>query len=161
MIQAEDIWQFLTEVEDPEIPVVNVIEMGIVRDVTYAQDKWVVSITPTYSGCPAMHAIEQDITELLSEKGLQHFEVKTILSPAWTTDWMTNEARMKLEAYGIAPPQKGSSDKALLMGKLRDVKCPRCKSYDTHMISQFGSTACKSLYKCESCLEPFDYFKCI
>jgi ring-1,2-phenylacetyl-CoA epoxidase subunit PaaD len=161
MIELSQIWEFLKEVEDPEIPVLNVVELGIVRDVIFLSEKYVVSITPTYSGCPAMHAIEQDIAELLSEKGIENFEIKTVLSPAWTTDWMTSEARTKLENYGIAPPQEGSSDKSLLMGKIRDVRCPQCKSYDTFMISQFGSTACKSLYKCNSCKEPFDYFKCI
>jgi ring-1,2-phenylacetyl-CoA epoxidase subunit PaaD len=108
-----------------------------------------------------MHAIEQDVREMLVEMHIENFDVKTILSPAWTTDWMTEEARVKLEEYGIAPPQKGSADKNLLMGKLRDVRCPRCKSSNTSMVSQFGSTACKSLYKCEDCKEPFDYFKCI
>ena len=157
----QEIWEFLKVVEDPEIPVLNVVEMGIVRDVQLEDNKVIVLITPTYSGCPAMHAIEQDVREMLVEMHVEDFDVKTILSPAWTTDWMTEEARVKLEAYGIAPPQKGSADKNLLMGKLRDVRCPRCKSSQTAMVSQFGSTACKSLYKCEDCKEPFDYFKCI
>lgn len=155
------VWSILATVRDPEIPALNVVEMGIVRDVKIADEKLVVTITPTYSGCPAMRAIEDDITTALKENLIDSFEIETTLSPPWTTDWMTDEAREKLTGEGIAPPQKGSADKNLLMGKLRDVKCPRCGSHDTHMISQFGSTACKSLYKCNFCLEPFDYFKCI
>lgn len=160
-ISEQTIWRLLEEVSDPEIPVLNVVEMGIVRNVQVENGSVEVTITPTYSGCPAMRTIEEDIEEVLKEKSIENFKVKTVLSPAWTTDWMTDEAREKLTKEGIAPPQKGSSDKALLMGKLRDVKCPRCGSHHTSMISQFGSTACKSLYKCEDCLEPFDYFKCI
>lgn len=151
----------MTEVFDPEIPVLNVVELGIVRHVRYDDQMLVVVITPTYSGCPAMRTIEEDIIEILKEKGVANYRVDTTLTPAWTTDWMTDEAREKLVREGIAPPQKGSADKGLLMGRIRDVKCPRCGSHDTAMISQFGSTACKSLYKCAECLEPFDYFKCI
>jgi ring-1,2-phenylacetyl-CoA epoxidase subunit PaaD len=120
-----------------------------------------VTITPTYSGCPAMKTIEEDIEEVLKEKFVEAYEIVIVLSPAWTTDWMTDEAHEKLREAGIAPPQRGSADKNLLMGRIRDVKCPRCGSFDTQMVSQFGSTACKSLYKCLQCLEPFDYFKCI
>ncbi len=160
-ISEKDIWSLLEEVSDPEIPALNVVEMGIVRHVAINAGKVEVTITPTYSGCPAMRTIEEDIEEVLKEKLINSYHITTVLSPAWTTDWMTDEAREKLTKEGIAPPQKGSGDKALLMGKLRDVKCPRCGSHDTHMISQFGSTACKSLYKCNDCLEPFDYFKCI
>jgi ring-1,2-phenylacetyl-CoA epoxidase subunit PaaD len=108
-----------------------------------------------------MRTIEQDIVEVLEEYGIKNHEITTVLSPAWTTDWMTDEAREKLRLEGIAPPQRGSADKGLLMGRLRDVKCPRCGSTQTNMLSQFGSTACKALYRCDSCLEPFDYFKCI
>jgi ring-1,2-phenylacetyl-CoA epoxidase subunit PaaD len=157
----QDLWNWLSEVSDPEIPALNVVEMGIVREVSIVHDRVQVIITPTYSGCPAMRAIEDDIEEVLREYGVVEFDVSTVLSPAWTTDWMTEEAREKLRKEGIAPPQKGSADKGLLMGRLRDVKCPRCASTQTVMISQFGSTACKALYRCESCLEPFDYFKCI
>jgi ring-1,2-phenylacetyl-CoA epoxidase subunit PaaD len=160
-LTTNDIWSWLAEVSDPEIPVLNVVELGIVREVSITNDLVRVVITPTYSGCPAMRTIEQDIVEVLEEYGIKNHEVTTILSPAWTTDWMTDEAREKLSMEGIAPPQKGSADKGLLMGRLRDVKCPRCGSNQTSMLSQFGSTACKSLYRCESCLEPFDYFKCI
>ena len=158
---AKEILHLLSEVCDPEIPVLNVVEMGIVRDVIWNGDTLEVTITPTYSGCPAMKTIEEDIGEILREKFIGQYKVLTSLSPAWTTDWMTDEAREKLRSEGISPPQKGSADKSLLMGKIREVKCPRCGSYDTSMISQFGSTACKSLYKCLQCHEPFDYFKCI
>ena len=155
----EQIYSILETVKDPEIPALNVVEMGIVREVN--STTFTITITPTYSGCPAMKTIEDDILTALQKNGLGHFHVSTSLSPAWTTDWMTDEARTKLEKEGIAPPQKGSADKNLLMGRIRNVKCPRCGSHDTTMISQFGSTACKSLYKCEDCKEPFDYFKCL
>lgn len=161
MFSEKEIWDILAEVEDPEIPVINVVEMGIVRGVEVVDDIVKVTITPTYSGCPAMKTIEEDIREILVEKKVPSFEVHTVLSPAWTTDWMTDIAKEKLRETGIAPPVGTSSDKGLLMGKVRDIKCPRCGSKDTSMISQFGSTACKALYKCNDCLDPFDYFKCI
>lgn len=161
MFSEKEIWDILAEVEDPEIPVINVVEMGIVRGVEVVDDIVKVTITPTYSGCPAMKTIEEDIREILEEKKVPSFEVHTVLSPAWTTDWMTDIAKEKLRETGIAPPVGTSSDKGLLMGKVRDIKCPRCGSKDTSMISQFGSTACKALYKCNDCLDPFDYFKCI
>ena len=158
-MNKEQIYSILETVKDPEIPALNVVEMGIVREVDILTST--IVITPTYSGCPAMKTIEEDIIAALQQNGLTSFQIQTSLSPAWTTDWMTDAARIKLEKEGIAPPQKGSADKNLLMGRIRDVKCPRCGSHDTTMISQFGSTACKSLYKCEDCKEPFDYFKCI
>ena len=130
-MNTDRIWNLLNEVPDPEIPNINVVEMGIVRDVQFTEDTFIVSITPTYSGCPAMHAIEQDIKQKLSESNVENFQVKTVLSPAWTTDWMTDAALRKLEEVGIAAPHRGSADKNLLMGKLREVKCPRCGSYDT------------------------------
>ncbi|MFN9800330.1 MAG: 1,2-phenylacetyl-CoA epoxidase subunit PaaD [Bacteroidota bacterium] len=161
MISEQDIWNILSEVPDPEIPVLNVVEMGIVRAVSVAGPRVEVTITPTYSGCPAMKTIEEDILEVLREKHIGDYEVKTVLSPAWTTDWMTDAAREKLRQTGIAPPERESADKALLLGRVRTIAGPRCSSVHTHMISQFGSTACKALYKCDDCLEPFDYFKCI
>ncbi len=154
------IWEILQLVEDPEIPYLNVVEMGIVRDVRVTPQIEVI-ITPTYSGCPAMKSIEEDIKEALAENGFPHALVTTVLAPAWTTDWMTDDALSKLRMNGIAPPERGASDKGLLMGRIRDIACPRCFSKDTTMISQFGSTACKALYKCNDCLEPFDHFKCI
>jgi ring-1,2-phenylacetyl-CoA epoxidase subunit PaaD len=161
MANENDIWKWMEEVFDPEIPVLNVVELGILRGVAVNGDHVDITITPTYSGCPAMRTIEEDIEEMLRENGVTDYKIITTLSPAWTTDWMTEDGRAKLLAEGIAPPQKGSEDKGLIMGRIREVKCPRCGSHETYMISQFGSTACKSLYKCSSCLEPFDYFKCI
>lgn len=161
IVSVEEIWKLLAEVEDPEIPILNVVELGIIREVNVENDHVRIVITPTYSGCPAMKTIEEDIEEVMKDNFMDHYEIVTKLSPAWTTDWMTDEAKLKLLSEGIAPPQFGSADKALLMGKIRDVQCPRCGSSSTQMISQFGSTACKSLYKCLDCLEPFDYFKCI
>jgi ring-1,2-phenylacetyl-CoA epoxidase subunit PaaD len=157
----EDIWQFMQEVEDPEIPVLHIVDLGIVRDILWQGPTLVVVITPTYSGCPAMKTIERDIAEILEEKGITDFRIDTVLSPAWTTDWMSDEGKLKLHQVGIAPPVGQSADKAVLMGKIRTVRCPICGSDDTSMISQFGSTACKALYRCENCLEPFDHFKCI
>ncbi|MFN0033350.1 MAG: 1,2-phenylacetyl-CoA epoxidase subunit PaaD [Flavobacteriales bacterium] len=157
----ERIWKVLRTVHDPEIPVLNVVEMGIVRNVSIVSNAVHVTITPTYSGCPAMKTIEEDIAAALKECEVENLVIDTTLTPPWTTDWMTDEARTKLEYEGIAPPQIGSADKGLLMGRIRDVKCPRCGSLQTNMISQFGSTACKALYRCQHCLEPFDYFKCI
>lgn len=160
-IPENKVWRLLEAVCDPEIPFLNVVEMGVVRDVSMNEDGVMITITPTYSGCPAMRTIELDIEEVLKKNSITSYKVKTILSPAWTTDWMTDEAREKLRKEGIAPPQKGSTDKGLLMGRIRNVQCPCCHSENTEMISQFGSTACKSLYKCKNCQEPFDYFKCI
>lgn len=150
----------LSTVSDPEIPVLSVLDLGIVRDVKLDGEKVEVVITPTYSGCPAMNAIEVNIRAVLQEQGYEQVTVTTVLSPAWTTDWMTEEGREKLKAYGIAPPLPGNVDKGALFSAEREVPCPRCESTDTRMVSQFGSTACKSLYQCRACLEPFDYFKC-
>jgi ring-1,2-phenylacetyl-CoA epoxidase subunit PaaD len=162
MTTEREVLQLLEEVTDPEIPVLNVVEMGIVRAVSVGAEGDVeVTITPTYSGCPAMRTIEEDIAEVLKESGIHDFRVKTLLAPPWTTDWLTDGAREKLRQTGIAPPEGRSADKNLLMGKVRAIACPRCGSAHTTMVSQFGSTACKSLYKCDDCMEPFDYFKCI
>lgn len=159
--EEKQIWSWLEEVSDPEIPVLTVTDLGVVRKVELIEDLCIVSITPTYSGCPAMNEIEENILAVLKEKGVEKIKVKTILSPAWTTDWMTEKGKEKLREFGIAPPEGSSADKSVLFGEAKKVRCPHCKSRDTEMISQFGSTACKSLYKCKSCLEPFDYFKCI
>lgn len=156
-----EIWDVLRTVTDPEIPVLTVVDMGIVRDVTQSPESIEVAITPTYSGCPAMDAIGKDIVRALAEKGFKDVSVKLVLSPAWTTDWITEEGKRKLEAYGIAPPQNSTAEKSVLFGEHKAVRCPRCKSENTTMISNFGSTACKALWKCEECKEPFDYFKCI
>lgn len=160
MNTKEQIWDFLEEVKDPEIPVLSVTDLGIVRNVEVDADGALVTITPTYTGCPATHIIEQDIRSKLQEKGVTNFKIKTIISPAWTTDWINEEGRRKLKEYGIAPPES-SSDKSLLSNKHKVVHCPRCHSTNTEMKSFFGSTPCKSLYVCNDCKEPFDYFKCL
>jgi ring-1,2-phenylacetyl-CoA epoxidase subunit PaaD len=131
-----------------------------VREISLKNEKVIISITPTYIGCPAMKVFEDDILQKLKENGFENVEVKKVLQPAWTTDWMTQEGRNKLKAYGIAPPV-GSADKGLLSNIHKEIRCPQCGSKQTEIISQFGSTPCKSLYKCLNCLEPFDYFKCI
>lgn len=159
MKSKEDILQILENVFDPEVPVLTIQDLGIVRDVDVRDEKSVeVTITPTYSGCPAMNTIATNIKFELIANGFEHVTVKEVLSPAWTTDWMTELGKQKLKDYGIAPPQYQSKNNPLE----NDVKvpCPRCGSMDTQLLSQFGSTACKALYKCNACLEPFDYFKC-
>ena len=157
-ITEQKIWDYLKEVLDPEVPVLNVVELGIVREVELNGDSINVVVTPTYSGCPAMQVIEDDIAAKLKEKGFQNVKLSTVLSPAWTTDWLTDEAKKKLKDYGIAPPERATTDKDALFGKPKE--CPQCGSENTEMKSQFGSTACKALYVCQDCLEPFDYFKC-
>jgi len=151
----------LQQVSDPEIPVLTVDDLGIIRDLRFAEDGVLeVVITPTYSGCPAMGVIEVNIRAALQDAGFEQVRVTTVLSPAWTTDWISASGRQKLQQYGIAPPAEASFDKKALMGERRALSCPHCGSTDTEMISQFGSTACKALFKCHDCLEPFDYFKC-
>lgn len=157
----ENIIQLLREIPDPEIPVTDIWELGILRDVNILDNKVEVVITPTYSGCPAMKQIEDDIVSKLHENGLNEVTVKMIYNPPWTTDWITDEAKEKLRRYGIAPPEKTTVDKGALIGKPKVLACPHCGSQHTQMISQFGSTACKALYQCQDCMEPFDYFKCI
>lgn len=147
-------------IKDPEIPVLTIADLGIVRDVHLSGDRVVVTITPTYSGCPAMHGIEQDIGSVVTGAGYQ-IEVRTVLSPAWTTDWLTDAGRAKLKAYGIAPPVEGTADKKSLMAEDPQIVCPRCDSNNTRKLSEFGSTACKALHSCNDCLQPFDYFKCL
>ncbi|MGE0637969.1 MAG: 1,2-phenylacetyl-CoA epoxidase subunit PaaD [Bacteroidia bacterium] len=157
---TKEVKTLLSQIPDPEIPVISIEELGILRDVSFENDDCVVTITPTYSGCPAMKAVEQDIVALLKENGIEKVKVKSVFSPAWTTDWLSEVAREKLRQYGISPPAKTTSDKSILTGIQKVVKCPRCNSENTELISQFGSTACKALYKCNDCLEPFDLFKC-
>jgi ring-1,2-phenylacetyl-CoA epoxidase subunit PaaD len=149
------------EVCDPEIPVLTLNDLGVVRAVEITHDGVVeISITPTYSGCPAMGVMALDLQTALMKAGFAHARIKTILSPAWTTDWMSAEGRAKLLAYGIAPPAAKASRRALF-GDDDQLSCPRCASKNTTKMSEFGSTACKSLWRCTSCLEPFDAFKCI
>ncbi len=157
---TKEVRTLLSQIPDPEIPVISIEELGILRDVNFINDECVITITPTYSGCPAMKAIEQDIVALLKENGIEKVKVKSVFSPAWTTDWLTEIAKEKLRKYGISPPDKTTSDKSVLTGIQKTVKCPRCSSENTELVSQFGSTACKALYKCKDCLEPFDLFKC-
>ncbi len=154
----------LESVKDPEIPVISIKELGILREVYKENDSWVVIITPTYSGCPAMEQIKADVKAALDQNGIFDANVKLSLSPAWTTDWITEEGKEKLRKYGIAPPVRKTSDcmKAVFLERLHAddiVSCPHCNSENTNVVSEFGSTACKALYRCDSCLEPFDYFK--
>ena len=149
----------LDRVTDPELPFLNLREMGILRGVTLDGDRLDVAITPTYSGCPAMDVIAIDVETALVEAGFKNFRVTRVLSPAWTTDWMSADAREKLRANGIAPPEKASGKRALF--SQIETQCPKCGSPDTERVSEFGSTACKAHYRCLSCQEPFEYFKCI
>ena len=158
----EQIWDLLSEIPDPEIPVISIAELGVLRKIEIVDLKVMVTITPTYTGCPAMKTFEDDIASKLIENGISNYEILTVQSPAWTTDWINEEAREKLRKFGIAPPIKGTADKGILFSsESKSVPCPQCKSKNTNLKSQFGSTACKALYTCNDCLEPFDYFKCI
>jgi len=158
----EKIFSILSEIPDPEIPVITIVELGVVRDAVELPDNSIeITITPTYSGCPAMKQMEDDVVSKLKEHGFKEVKIRMVYSPAWTTDWLTTEAKLKLQQYGIAPPEESTSDKSFITGKHKAVTCPRCKSKNSVLISQFGSTACKALYKCNDCLETFDYFKCI
>lgn len=160
--KQEAIINEIKAIPDPEIPVITIEELGILKNISIENNILNVTITPTYTGCPAMQHIENDIKKIAEKHLLNNYKINTVLSPAWTTDWISEEAKEKLRAYGIAPPEKTSVNKAVLLGKAnRVVKCPQCGSADTEMINQFGSTACKALYKCKHCLEPFDYFKCL
>ena len=151
-------WKIAADVLDPELPVVTIADLGILRDVTEDdQGRVHVQITPTYSGCPAMETISTDLVDALTQAGYQHVDVEFVLAPAWTTDWMTDEARTKLAAYGIAPPHPRGADGTVPLTLA--VRCPQCGSLDTRESSRFGSTACKSLWVCRSCAEPFDHFK--
>ncbi len=152
-------WAAAAAVPDPEVPCVTVADLGILRDVRLEGDVAVAQVTPTYSGCPATLAIELAIETALLEAGYQA-RIERVLSPAWTTDWISEEGRAKLRAYGIAPPEETTGSKLALFGETT-VHCPRCNSTDTEKLSEFGSTACKAQYRCKSCAEPFDYFKCI
>ena len=160
-LNKETVYKYLEEVTDPEVPVLNVIDLGIVRDVVlHHEDEVEVTITPTYSGCPAMDVINMNIRIALSTLGFTKIKINQVLSPAWTTDWMSEAGKQKLTDFGIAPPtpkqqvcnQKLFADEA--------IQCPHCNSWHTHRVSEFGSTACKALYVCDECKEPFDYFKC-
>ena len=160
-ISIQKIWQLLEEVADPEVPVLSVIDLGIIREVKINENEVEIIITPTYSGCPAMDMISMNIKLALIEHGYTNVKITSVLSPAWTTDWMSEAGKLKLKEYGIAPPnpnQQVCDDK--LFAPHEAVQCPHCDSWHTRRISEFGSTACKALYQCNDCKEPFDYFKC-
>jgi ring-1,2-phenylacetyl-CoA epoxidase subunit PaaD len=156
-----ELWAIADTVVDPEIPVLTLVDLGVVRNLKRIDNGVEVTITPTYTGCPAMDAMAADLKRAFEQRGFDPVTMKTVLSPAWTTDWLSDHAKNKLNNYGIAPPPNSTADKNALLGKPKEVRCPRCASTNTTMISNFGSTACKALWKCEDCKEPFDYFKCI
>lgn len=158
--ELHSIWSALHEVMDPEIPVISVVDLGIVREVRVAGGDVEVVITPTYSGCPAGQQIEQDVRAALVAAGVSDAHLSISLSPPWTTDWITAQGREKLRQFGIAPPHAKAGKRALFED-IAAVECPHCRSHDTEQVSEFGSTACKALWRCVSCREPFDYFKCI
>ncbi|WP_315782628.1 MULTISPECIES: 1,2-phenylacetyl-CoA epoxidase subunit PaaD [unclassified Bradyrhizobium] len=151
-------WDAAASVADPEIPVLTIDDLGVLREVEVVGDRVEVAITPTYSGCPAMNMIALEIELALERAGFREASVRTVLSPAWTTDWMSEQGRRKLREYGIAPPQATSGRRALF--GVAEVACPQCGSVDTEQLAEFGSTSCKALWRCKSCREPFDYFKC-
>ena len=165
--QAEDdgrlkeLWDLLDQVTDPEIPVLSIQDLGILQNVERHGDAVIVTITATYSGCPAMDVIGDEIRQALAQAGYRQVTVKQQLAPTWTTDWLSAEGRRKLREYGIAPPAEGTHRKRALLGANPVVPCPQCESTRTERVSEFGSTACKALYRCLDCREPFDYFKCI
>jgi ring-1,2-phenylacetyl-CoA epoxidase subunit PaaD len=165
------LWHWLEEVPDPEIPVISIVDLGIVRAVQVDNDTVTVTITPTYSGCPAMQVIATAVRGALEERGVDQVRIVTQLSPAWTTDWLSEAGKLKLHGYGIAPPVQHAIDLSSLRGGLAAavsrkvavapaVACPLCGSKETEVTSQFGSTPCKALYRCRACREPFDHFKC-
>ena len=158
-LSEQQIWTWLADVPDPEIPIVSVIDLGMIRNVNVSAAGVEVEVSPTYSGCPATEVIKDSIVSKLHDEGLRGVSIKRVLSPPWTTDWISESGKNKLREYGIAPPV-GSASRRELLGK-GAVHCPQCGSGQTTVISEFGSTACKASYKCDECLEPFEYFKCI
>lgn len=156
----ESLIPVLKSVSDPEIPVLSVLDLGVIREAVEIDGIIHIKLTPTYSGCPAMDVISDDLKKAFSEIG-KDAKVELILSPAWSTDWISEEGLQKMEEYGIARPLSESHDMDVLLGNKKLVKCPQCGSTNTHLVSQFGSTACKALFKCDDCQEPFDYFKCL
>jgi ring-1,2-phenylacetyl-CoA epoxidase subunit PaaD len=155
------IWSLIEQVNDPEVPVLSVVDLGIIRDIRSDEGEIRITLTPTYSGCPAMDVIRMNIRMVLLEHGYKNITLTTVLSPAWTTDWMSERGKEQLKAFGIAPPLPVQQFcRPELFGREEAIGCPHCHSYHTTRISEFGSTACKALYRCEDCKEPFDYFKC-
>ena len=165
----DQVWQWLSEIPDPEIPVISLTDLGIIRGVAWEDDTLVVRVTPTYSGCPATTVIHFDIERALRERGVAKIRLERQLSPPWTTDWISRQGRDKLRAYGITPPVDGTAADGRVLARVASltgganlkIACPRCGSSHTEKVSQFGSTPCKAAYRCADCLEPFDYFKCI
>lgn len=156
----EELLEILTHVVDPEIPVLNVVEMGIVRTVEFAAGRVRVEITPTYSGCPAMREIQEDIVTELNSRGFRNVSVDTVYAPAWTTEWLTGSAKQKLKDYGISPPGNTTDEVIVLLPMIgKNISCPYCESNDTELRSEFGSTACKAFHYCNSCRQPFEHFK--
>ena len=155
---VESITEILSAINDPEVPAINIMELGIVRDIQLNDSEVSITITPTYSGCPAMKVIEDEIRRVCTENGLPTVSIKTIYSPAWTTDWIPESAKEKLKNYGIAPPHM-TDQSPLIQIELPNVQCPHCKSANTQLKSEFGSTACKSYYFCNTCRQAFEYFK--
>lgn len=165
---SAQVWEWLGEVPDPEIPVISITDLGIVRDVAWDDATLVVTVTPTYSGCPATGVISLDIERHLRARGIDALRIERRISPPWTSDWLKPEARARLRAYGIAPPVDGTAADGVASGRIarltgarQQVACPRCASVQTEEVSRFGSTPCKAAWRCRDCLEPFDYFKCI
>jgi len=159
VLSKEQVYNWLQDVTDPEVPVLTILDLGIVRDVKIREDAVTVFITPTYSGCPAMDVISIGIRMALISRGIRKVDIELQLTPAWTTDWMTEEGKQKLKAYGIAPPHRKAFQPLGLFEEDK-ISCPRCGSEETELVSQFGPTSCKALYKCLSCKEPFEHFKC-
>lgn len=158
--EEKEVWKWLEEVKDPEVPVLSILDLGIVRQVEIKGNELRISITPTYSGCPAMDVIGMDIRLAMAGRGFEKVEIRMQLSPAWTTDWMSEDGKRKLKEYGIAPPKRKSSVGTMDLFEEDVIACPRCDSEDTRLVSDFGSTSCKSMYQCNSCMEPFEHFKC-
>jgi len=158
------VWEWLGAVPDPEIPVISVVDLGIVRNVFWDEGVLNIDITPTYSGCPATGVIILDVETALLKNGIEKINIRSVLSPAWTTSWISEEGRQKLKAYGVVPPVEGDTCAGMISlsgPRQADIECPQCQSSDVERISQFGSTPCKASYRCKSCLEPFDYFKAL
>lgn len=166
MLSKEEIWDCISKIPDPDIPVVSITDLGLVRNVITSAgtgpQKVIVSVTPSYSGCPAMQLFKDEITSVLKNKGIQDVEIKTVFSPAWSSDWISPEGKEKMKKHGIAPPETVQQKFNLLFSdSKKSITCPRCNSTDTKLTSQFGSTPCKSLWFCNSCNQPFEHFKCI
>jgi ring-1,2-phenylacetyl-CoA epoxidase subunit PaaD len=159
---TKGIWDMLNTIPDPEVPAISIVELGVIRNVEEKEGRIVITMTPTYSGCPALKMMEENVRTTLYEAGLKDVDIRIVLYPAWTTDWIPEEAKLKLRNYGIAPPERSTEDhlKSLLSGKKHPVTCPFCHSADTRLTSAFGSTACKALHYCNHCHQPFEEFKC-